>query len=77
MILDVLQGADGMERATKVKAVVFDKTGTLTIGKPAVVDVALFDPKACTSKRQGVGVRVHVPPNLSHTGLGYTSRGIC
>ena len=36
-----------MERATKVKAVVFDKTGTLTVGRPSVLDIALFDTQAC------------------------------
>lgn len=44
-----LQGADGMERATKVKAVVFDKTGTLTVGKPTVLEHRLFDPQVCWS----------------------------
>jgi hypothetical protein len=44
----VLQGADGMERATKVRTVVFDKTGTLTVGKPTVLEHRVFDPQACT-----------------------------
>lgn len=45
----ILQGADGMERATKVCTVVFDKTGTLTIGKPTVLEHCIFDPQAGTS----------------------------
>lgn len=47
-----MQGADGMERATKLKVVVFDKTGTLTVGKPSVLDVELFDGEVCISPRQ-------------------------
>ena len=46
-----MQGADGMERITKVKVVVFDKTGTLTVGKLSVLNVELFD-EVCTSPRQ-------------------------
>lgn len=37
-----LQGADALERATRVKIVIFDKTGTLTKGKPAVTDSRIF-----------------------------------
>ncbi len=37
-----LQGADALERATRVKTVIFDKTGTLTKGKPAVTDSRIF-----------------------------------
>lgn len=37
-----LQGADALERATRVKTVIFDKTGTLTKGKPAVTDSCIF-----------------------------------
>ncbi len=47
--LAALQGADGMERATKVRTVVFDKTGTLTVGKPTVLEHRVFDPQARTS----------------------------
>ncbi len=38
----LLQGADALQRATKVNAIIFDKTGTLTEGRPAVSDVHLF-----------------------------------
>ena len=41
----LIKGADAMERAAKVSAVLFDKTGTLTEGHPAVVAVELFDPQ--------------------------------
>lgn len=37
-----MQGADALERATKVRIVVFDKTGTLTKGSPAVTDHCVF-----------------------------------
>ena len=37
-----LQGADALERASRVRTVVFDKTGTLTRGAPAVTGHALF-----------------------------------
>ncbi len=43
----LIKGADAMERAAKVSAVLFDKTGTLTEGHPAVVAVELFDPQVC------------------------------
>ena len=37
-----MQGADALERATRVKIVIFDKTGTLTKGKPTVTDTRIF-----------------------------------
>ena len=37
-----MQGADALERATRVKIVIFDKTGTLTKGKPTVTDTHIF-----------------------------------
>ncbi len=40
--VDILQGADALERATRVKIVIFDKTGTLTKGKPTVTDTHIF-----------------------------------
>lgn len=39
----LLQGADALERAHRIRTIVFDKTGTLTRGKPIVTDVRLFD----------------------------------
>ena len=36
------QGADALERATRVKIVIFDKTGTLTKGKPSVTNSRVF-----------------------------------
>ena len=36
------QGADALERATRVKIVIFDKTGTLTKGKPTVTNSRVF-----------------------------------
>ena len=36
------QGADALERATRVKIVIFDKTGTLTKGKPSVTNSHVF-----------------------------------
>ncbi len=36
-------GADALERASQVDAVVFDKTGTLTKGKPTVTDCHRVD----------------------------------
>ncbi|CAI7888207.1 unnamed protein product [Closterium sp. NIES-54] len=38
----LIKGADALERAHKIEAVVFDKTGTLTQGKPSVTAMALF-----------------------------------
>lgn len=38
----LIKGADALERAHHLRAVVLDKTGTVTQGKPSVVDYALF-----------------------------------
>ena len=38
------QGADALERASKLRIVVFDKTGTLTEGQPAVTAARFFAP---------------------------------
>ena len=38
----LLQGADALQRATKVNAIIFDKTGTLTEGRSAVSNVHGF-----------------------------------
>lgn len=35
----LFKGADAMETAAKIKAVIFDKTGTLTKGEPSVTDI--------------------------------------
>lgn len=35
----LIRGAEYLERAEKLKAVVFDKTGTLTKGEPAVTEI--------------------------------------
>lgn len=39
----LMKGADAMERAARVKAVLFDKTGTLTEGHPSVVAFESFE----------------------------------
>lgn len=39
----LIRGAEYLERAEKLNAVVFDKTGTLTRGEPEVTEVVAFD----------------------------------
>ena len=42
MQICMMQGADALERAHRIKTVVFDKTGTLTRGRPVVAAYQLF-----------------------------------
>ena len=39
----LIRGAEYLERAEKLNAVVFDKTGTLTKGEPEVTEIVIFD----------------------------------
>lgn len=39
----LIKGGDALERGYNVNTVVFDKTGTLTLGKPQVMEAAVFD----------------------------------
>ncbi len=39
----LIRGAEYLEKAEKLNAVVFDKTGTLTRGEPEVTEIATFD----------------------------------
>jgi Cu+-exporting ATPase len=41
----LIKGAESLEAAHKLKAIIFDKTGTLTKGHPRVTDIVLIDEK--------------------------------
>ena len=75
LTLCVMQGADALERAHRVKTVVFDKTGTLTKGRPVVAAYRLFNDQVCPqSLPQALFVTLEGPqqrnqwPVLTHTG---------
>jgi cation transport ATPase len=38
----LLPGGDALERGYNVNTVIFDKTGTLTLGRPQVMEAAVF-----------------------------------
>jgi cation transport ATPase len=53
----LLSGGDALERGYNVNTVIFDKTGTLTLGRPQVMEAAVFckhytlqQVRACTDK---------------------------
>ncbi|MEW6739617.1 MAG: heavy metal translocating P-type ATPase [Nitrospirota bacterium] len=49
----LIRGAEYLERAEKLKAVVFDKTGTLTKGEPAVTEIiAISDKQSVVSEEE-------------------------
>jgi Cu+-exporting ATPase len=49
----LIRGAEYLERAEKLKAVVFDKTGTLTKGEPAVTEIiAISDQQSAVSEEK-------------------------
>lgn len=53
----LIKGADAMERAAHVRAVLFDKTGTLTEGRPSVVDFQSFDSQVRAHKQAIFGIK--------------------
>ena len=48
----LMQGADALERAHRIKTVVFDKTGTLTRGRPVVAAYQLFIGQVNAQRRE-------------------------
>src|SRR5574338_853070 len=54
----LIRGAEVLERARKLNAVVFDKTGTLTRGEPNVTDVIPFEGREQDTLRLAAAVEV-------------------
>jgi len=59
----LIKGADAMERAAKIGAVVFDKTGTLTEGQPSVISSHTVDPEV-RSRKAAIYSSLSTKPHL-------------
>ncbi len=56
----LFKGAEAIENATKLRAIIFDKTGTLTKGEPSVTDVVVSEQWTVDS------VTTHSPLSTNH-----------
>ena len=62
----LIKGADSLELAHKIKAIVLDKTGTLTQGKPIVTNYITVDGIADNNELNILGIAAAIEENSEH-----------
>lgn len=61
----LFKNSEALETASKLDIIILDKTGTITTGKPAVIDIAPFEP-ACKSKNELLQIAASVEKGSEH-----------